>query len=807
MKLLRIYILLFSSLLISLVVHGNSFSKDSLLSTAPEIKIIDVPTKSAIALSKLQSLQKTFSEDKDIQELQTANNELLIIIDSLLYIDQLTELSTKNIRHLQNKQIFWQFYLDRLIELEKRLKNEIESIESTSSNVEEINRQWISVQNRLSNTHTNDILYQSTQEVVQTSNTVLKLIEELRADLLTAQSLDINKKRVIVGYIGQIENIVQQQSSEILVRHQNSLFAIEWSNSQNTNLFLPIQTFYRLEVKQLILYAMRNSSQLFIMGLLIFILSMLFRSMKRSMLSGKETETTITKPFYLLLKQYYSIAFIIGILSSFFIFSNQPLLFRDLSRLLISIPLILVIRKSVKKQLFLPILCLFLMLFFQALTYVYPPNHIIYRATILFIGTVELFALLKMLRHFGAVKFSRIIVGKTVIYILWIHITIVVIGLLATIVGATVLAEWFINLTLINAFAGILLYIASLIFIGLTETVIDSKKARDLNAINTYGTTIKEKVSLLINIGAIVLLFVIVLKNMRIDTFVLGSFSSFIHKEMSLGSLSFSISGIVIFFLVIWCSIVLSRIIQTVLEEDVLVRLKLAKGMPHTIAVMVRYSIITLGVFLAVSAAGLPLQNLSILLGAFGVGIGFGLQNIFNNLVSGLILLFERPIQIGDTIEVGELIGNVKSIGIRSSNVRTFDGAEVIVPNGQLISNEVVNWTLSDQTRRIEVIAGVAYGTDPHKVKSLLTKELENHPDIIKKPEPVVLFSNMGESSLDFRLLFWTANIGSWLHIKSEVTFMVHDILKAEGIEIPFPQRDLHIRSIDDSLEIKKKEK
>jgi len=216
----------------------------------------------------------------------------------------------------------------------------------------------------------------------------------------------------------------------------------------------------------------------------------------------------------------------------------------------------------------------------------------------------------------------------------------------------------------------------------------------------------------------------------------------------------------------------------------------------------VRYSIITIGVLLAVTAAGIPVDNLTVLFGAFGVGIGFGLQNIFNNIVSGFILLFERPIQIGDTIEVGQLklTGTVKSIGVRSSNVRTFDGAEVIVPNGQLISNEVVNWTLSDRRRRIEIIAGVAYGSDTYKVKKLLLKVLDQHPDVISDPEPIVLFVALGDSSLDFRMLFWTAESSNWINIRSEVMFSIYDVLNKEGITIPFPQMDLHLRSGDEEF-------
>jgi len=195
------------------------------------------------------------------------------------------------------------------------------------------------------------------------------------------------------------------------------------------------------------------------------------------------------------------------------------------------------------------------------------------------------------------------------------------------------------------------------------------------------------------------------------------------------------------------------------------------------------------------NAAGIPIDKFTIILGAMGVGIGFGLQNIFNNLVSGLILLFERPIQLGDTVQVGQLTGNVQSIGLRSSNIRTFEGAEVLVPNGQLISNEVINWTLSDQKRRIELVIPVAYQSDPELVHRLLTAILMKHEDVVEEPEAFVFFSEFGESSLNFTMLFW---IGDYIHgrrIKSEILFQVFKTLKENNIEIPFPQRDVHIRS------------
>jgi small-conductance mechanosensitive channel len=300
----------------------------------------------------------------------------------------------------------------------------------------------------------------------------------------------------------------------------------------------------------------------------------------------------------------------------------------------------------------------------------------------------------------------------------------------------------------------------------------------------------------------VVLLVYFFLRIIGWETKFIDSILEWFGAQRNLGSIEFNWGEIVIFFLVIWLSVYVSNIVRSVLEEDILNKMKLEKGLPHTISMMARYTLITIGIFLAVSAAGIPFSDFAIIFGAFGVGIGFGLQNIFNNLVSGLILLFERPIKIGDTIEVGQLMGNVRSIGIRSSNVRTFDGAEIIVPNGNLISNEVINWTLSDQTRRIEVIVGVSYSSDPHKVQEILLNVLSSHKEIVQNPEPNVYFRDLGESSLDFRMLCWTERFDQWVRIKSEIIFMVFDALKEANIEIPFPQRDLHVRSVNPNIKL-----
>ncbi|HEY8122727.1 MAG TPA: mechanosensitive ion channel domain-containing protein [Myxococcota bacterium] len=262
------------------------------------------------------------------------------------------------------------------------------------------------------------------------------------------------------------------------------------------------------------------------------------------------------------------------------------------------------------------------------------------------------------------------------------------------------------------------------------------------------------------------------------------------------GSLEIALGDVLTFVLTIWASVLLSRFVRFVVEGEALSRFKPSGGVAHAVARTAQYLIVLLGFFAAAAAAGIDMNRFSVLAGAFGVGIGFGLQNIVNNFVSGLILLYERPIQIGDSIEVsGGISGDVKSLGIRSCTLRTFEGADVIVPNAMLISEKVTNWTLSDRTRRNDLKIGVAYGSDPRRVLELLLGCARAHASVLGYPEPIALFTGFGESALSFELRFWTP-FDDAVPARSAVGLAVHDTLTGAGIEIPFPQRDLRLRSV-----------
>ncbi|MEO8604972.1 MAG: mechanosensitive ion channel domain-containing protein, partial [bacterium] len=266
-----------------------------------------------------------------------------------------------------------------------------------------------------------------------------------------------------------------------------------------------------------------------------------------------------------------------------------------------------------------------------------------------------------------------------------------------------------------------------------------------------------------------------------------------LNAPLALGTLSVSLGAVLAFAVTVWLSFLISRFVRFLLEEDVFPRLSMTRGVPYALSNLVHYAVLFIGFLFALAAMGVDLNKFTLLAGAFGVGIGFGLQNIVNNFVSGLIMLFERPVQVGDVVSLANVYGEVRRIGIRSSTLRTVEGADVIVPNGEFVSGTVTNWTLSDRLRRIDVQVGVAYGSDPEKILALLRAVAGAHAYIVETPKPVALFTAFGDSALNFELRAWTDNFDQWVATRSELAVAINAKLIEAGISVPFPQRDVNV--------------
>jgi small-conductance mechanosensitive channel len=281
------------------------------------------------------------------------------------------------------------------------------------------------------------------------------------------------------------------------------------------------------------------------------------------------------------------------------------------------------------------------------------------------------------------------------------------------------------------------------------------------------------------------------------------AFAAITSLQFSLFNLNITPGSVLTIILIVYATLLISRALRAFLIQEVLPRYKVEKGVQLSIARLVHYATVLVGFFVLLRALGFGLSQITILGGALGVGIGFGLQAIVNNFVSGLILLFERPLKIGDVIEVGELVGEVKELGLRATTVQTYDNAEIVIPNSELITTNLTNWTLAEKRVRIRVPVGVAYGSDIETVLQILLSCAEANPSVLSQPKPAALFLAFGASSLDFELRAWIADFDDRLVVHSELNQDIEAEFNDAGIVIPFPQRDLHIKSIEDDAAAK----
>ncbi len=424
------------------------------------------------------------------------------------------------------------------------------------------------------------------------------------------------------------------------------------------------------------------------------------------------------------------------------------------------------------------------------------PHSLLSRLILLAIGVFGVAGWVWALRACRNVKIVGPLEGRLARGVVRIAIAFLTIAIVANLVGNVSLSEQMTLVAVKGTFVGAMLYILARILESLYVLSIAFLSVHGVRLVAGHVEMMTRRGRTTIRVLALGTWIVFLLWIMRVIEQSGDFVTALMTKTWKLGHVQVGLGSLIAFAIALTLGVVVSRMLRFVLDESILPRLSLPRGVPAAISTTVGYLVIVAGAVMAFLAAGLEMTQFTFLAGAFGVGIGFGLQNVVNNFVSGLILLYERPIQVGDVLQVGTMQGRVQRIGIRSSTLATFDGAEVIVPNATLIAADVVNWTLSDRIRRVDIAVGVSYGSDPREVLAILGRVAREHTEVLQAPEPAALFMRFGESSLDFELRFWTPEYDAWVRVGSDVRTRVLAAFREAGIQIPFPQRDLHVRSI-----------
>ena len=418
------------------------------------------------------------------------------------------------------------------------------------------------------------------------------------------------------------------------------------------------------------------------------------------------------------------------------------------------------------------------------------PLYRLYLSVLCLAGIPFLYSLMRRHRRHSSHSFDRYVL------VLYCGIGIISVALLAEIGGFATFTQTLINASIETVFVILFTLMALRIAEGGLELTFNSQLIGTRRFVKNLGSSVATRLQRLGNTLIVMTSGLYLLEAWGIYEDMASAWSSLMSLEVAIGEFHLSVKMVVLIAVVLYLSLLTSWGFQAFLESQVFFGKRIDRGVRDAFKKLSHYALVLIGFVTAMSMAGIELQNFAILAGAFGIGIGFGMQDIVNNFVSGLILLFERPVKVGDAVIIDGQWGAINKIGLRSTVVETWDHSEIIVPNSQMISEKVLNWTLSSNVSRITIPVGVRYGTDLQKVIEILNKIGDGHPSVVTDPAPSAIFTEFGDSSINFELRVWVDDIKHRLSVISDLGLAIDKAFKKSHIEIPYPQRDLHLRSV-----------
>lgn len=756
-----------------------------------------------------------------ITEIEQANIELKKIEDEIIPISKVKEIDSlfplyvsylknqkkhtqsfikgnpnkQKINYLINK---WENYTLHIENWESTIKINADDYEMFFKESSFMEETWnLTYKNAVKEKIPYDVL-SSIRNVWNRTKKVKKSIVKQKNKLLSLES-KVNKQKTIVN--DEIDNLVALKKSEVYnlfyLRHE-PLWKSSFQTTENAEFEKELVEPVPKRLSGLFDLIKKSENSLYLYLISVGLIFLLFNYLKKIYIKFKfnEQDLDLQNAKDIILNHSLAAILYLSLFFAYFFFKAMPTLLLHILLLMIlvaAIPLVQpYVLKRFKKGIF-PIIILFVFDIIKSYVWF---NPLYYRFYLIFEALFLLVVLLVFTypyRNTRKIKAGNF--GLLLIRIVPVLYVLSIVTIVANILGYTNLAETAMRISVHGGVITIIFYsflmIAGGIIIGLIHSHFSKRQSFDPD----YKFKIEKKALVIIRTIVGFYWFYFFLKMIDLWEPITAYLGVKLSNPFVIGTVTFTIGSILTFILILTVSFLITSFISFILNGESLKFLKLPKGIPSAISLVIRYFIIAFGFVLALSSLGIDLSKFNLMAGALGLGIGFGLQTVISNFVSGLILIFERPILPGDTVEVNNLLGKVKRIGVRSSTISTFDGAEVVVPNNNLVADDLINWTLSDNIKRIEVSIGTKYGSDPNEILKLLSDVVEKNKSVLKDPSPLILFDEFGDSSLNFKLRFWVPyEIG--LQVKSDVSIEVYNKFKEFGIEIPFPQQDIHIKEL-----------
>jgi small-conductance mechanosensitive channel len=600
-------------------------------------------------------------------------------------------------------------------------------------------------------------------------------VQEQRARALTLQSRVSVQDGRVTNVLDSIDQARESILSNIFLRDSLPMWNLGWKSSSGDTLKQDSMNSFGRQWQALTTYSVKQAAQLVIgialFGIFTAALYWARRRCRMLLASEKPSSPIVNTPI--------AAALILTLLFSGWILPQTPRLLQAILGALALVPSVLIVRRLIRNEfrtVLYALLACFILDQVRSITAAveFLPRAVFLAEMLLAAGIgAWLIRCSRGSRHAKKLKIAG-----------YVGLVISLGAAIASAAGYTSLATLLGDALVRSSYLALILYAVLEVLDGLVKIVLYLRPFDSLAAVRRHRDLLHRQIRHGLQLAAILFWSYALTKQLLLAERIFDNARDFLSAEISFGSIRISAGDVLAFLITLWAAFAVSRLIRFLLDEEVYPRLALKRGLPYAISATLHYLILFAGFFLALAALGVDMTRVTIIAGAFSVGVGLGLQNIFNNFISGLILLFERPISVGDIVQVDDASGVVERIGVRASIIRMTNGSEVIMPNGKFISERVINWTLSTRQHGIELPITVAQGTDPGRVIQLLEKAATAHPLVTGEPAPQALFVKLGPDSFGFELRAWTDRSELWMQIRSELAIAISATLAAEKIPI-----------------------
>lgn len=761
---------------------------------AIELKEIPAETEEiGLRIRKLKDILKPVSKTAEIDSLlNTAYSGINKKKDSLfLIIENLSQ------RELKVEMVDWENYHLELEGYQSTISSRLSDVNSINDEVvEEISR-WQTTKEKLKETSDSEELLASMDTIVSRLQGVLK------QSLNRLDSIFIIQKQLTRIVLTTDEVISEIHRHELLLQKDYFVFdnpAI-WNLgkieklSVDTTLGKQLSNAEKIkkgtneDFGQLKEFLNKNYKtpifQIVFVLLLLTLLLVVKRKWKRSF---KELTNPLEREAKIVIANPFSASMTVGLLISSFFYKSVVPAFSEIMILLILGGTVYLLPKLSHKKIRISLLILFIVYLVHSIEAHIDPQSILARVFLLFNSTILTFALIrgKMIINNWPENFKKISAFKK--YIIPFYLVFIFVSAIANIIGMVRLAQFLTSAVLTSVGLGAVVLLSVKVITSIIILIFKLRSNFNFQAIADLVEIIQKRVRPALMFVGIILWILFTLMGFELYEYLRLWVNNILEIEWKIGAMTLSVGGILSFMTIFFITMFLAKMVATIFQDEWLVKV-LPRGIAPAISLITRIILIATGFYIGLSAAGFDLSSIGILLGALGVGIGFGLQSVVLNFISGLILAFERPINLGDAIEVDQEFGIVTSIGVRASNIKTYSGSEVIIPNGDLVSKKVVNWTLTNRDRRTRVLMKTSAGADPEKVIELFNEIASGHPGVYKNPAPWTHFYGYNEEgNLNFALHYWTS-FSDTLNTDNDIALKIYKSLKEEGIQAPLPVR------------------